>query len=371
MKDLLNGNIPEPKSFRKANNPTHPEYEQWKEAMQREINTLMQKNTWTLVPKKNYSKIPVKCKFVYKKKFNKDESLQYKARLVGCGYSQVAGVDYSIDEVYAGVCSYSSMRFLMSLACQKNYILYQTDITGAYLESTLKEKVYMDAPPNLWVDGKPPMDENGNELICEVSKGLYGLVNSGHAWSECFKEFLLKDKHYNMGFTELTGEPNMYRQSYTINGKEEELIIGQYVDDCLIAASSQQILDEFMKKLKARFPVNDKSSGEISVDDPGLLLSMQVKYDKQNGVLQFNQERAIETLAHKIQVTEDYPRKLPIRSPCELPKIDSPDCAYAIGVLSRHSATPGQIHMEAAKDLVRYMYNTKNLCIQYTRSTNV
>mmetsp|Transcript_10932 Transcript_10932/g.14222 ORF Transcript_10932/g.14222 Transcript_10932/m.14222 type:complete len:245 (-) Transcript_10932:535-1269(-) len=241
MKDLLNGNIPEPKSFRKANNPTHPEYEQWKEAMQREINTLMQKNTWTLVPKKNYSKIPVKCKFVYKKKFNKDESLQYKARLVGCGYSQVAGVDYSIDEVYAGVCSYSSMRFLMSLACQKNYILYQTDITGAYLESTLKEKVYMDAPPNLWVDGKPPMDENGNELI---------------------------------------GEPNMYRQSYTINGKEEELIIGQYVDDCLIAASSQQILDEFMKKLKARFPVNDKSSGEISVDDPGLLLSPQNPSDR-------------------------------------------------------------------------------------------
>mmetsp|Transcript_23743 Transcript_23743/g.27891 ORF Transcript_23743/g.27891 Transcript_23743/m.27891 type:complete len:222 (-) Transcript_23743:559-1224(-) len=209
--------------------------------MQREINTLMQKNTWTLVPKKNYSKIPVKCKFVYKKKFNKDESLQYKARLVGCGYSQVAGVDYSIDEVYAGVCSYSSMRFLMSLACQKNYILYQTDITGAYLESTLKEKVYMDAPPNLWVDGKPPMDENGNELI---------------------------------------GEPNMYRQSYTINGKEEELIIGQYVDDCLIAASSQQILDEFMKKLKARFPVNDKSSGEISVDDPGLLLSPQNPSDR-------------------------------------------------------------------------------------------
>lgn len=392
MQELLNGNIPEPKSFKKANDPSHPEYEQWKEAMQREVDTLLQKGTWNLVPRKNSVKPPVKCKFVYKKKFNKDSSLQYKARLVGCGYSQVAGEDYSMDEVYAGVCSYSSMRFLMSLACQKNYILYQTDITGAYLESDLKETIYMEVPPTYWVNGKPPKDENGNELICEVKKGLYGLVQSGHAWSECFKEFLLKDKHYNMNFTELTGEPNMFRKTYKINGKEEEIIIGQYVDDCLIAASSQQVLDEFMIKLKARFPVNAKSSGEISVDDPGLLLSMQVKYDKQGGILQFNQERAIETLAHRIEVTEDYPRRLPIRSPCELPKLDSPeisqtdylsivgsclhicqvsrpDCAYAIGVLSRHSATPGHVHMEAAKDLVRYLYSTKNLCIQYTRSS--
>ena len=30
-----------------------------------------------------------------------------------------------------------------------------------------------------------------------------------------------------------------------------------------------------------------------------------------------------------------------------------PDCAYAIGVLSRHSATPGTVHLEAAKDLVK------------------
>lgn len=220
IQDLLHGKIPEPKTFRKASDPNHPEHTQWMEAMQREIDTLIKKDTWTLVPRRKSTKMPVKCKFVCKKKFNKDNSLQYKARLVGCGYSQVAGEDYSIDEVYAGVCSYSSMRFLMSLACQKNYILYQTDITGAYLESNLKEKVYMEAPPSLWVNGKPPTDKNGEELICEVKKGLYGLVQSGHAWSECFKDFLLKDEHCNMGFTELTGEPNMFRKVYKINDKE-------------------------------------------------------------------------------------------------------------------------------------------------------
>jgi transposase InsO family protein len=391
MKELLMENLPEPKSFKRANDKQHPEYEQWKEAMEREINTLMQKKTWNLVPRSKTTKAPVKCKFIYKKKFNKDGSLQYKARLVGCGYSQIAGEDYSLDEVYAGVCSYSSMRFLMSLACQKNYILYQTDITGAYLESELKEKVYMEVPPTMYVNGQPPKDENGQELVCEVQKGLYGLVQSGHAWSECFKEFLLKDKTYNMEFTELTAEPNMFRKSYMVDGKEEEIIIGQYVDDCLIAASSQQVLTEFMDKLKSRFPVNEKSSGAISVNDPGLLLSMQVKYDKSKGVLQFNQERAIETLAKRMEVTTDYPRRLPIRSPCELPKLETaevsqkeylsvigsclhicqvsrPDCAYAVGVLSRHSATPGHVHMEAAKDLVRYLYQTKELCIQYVRS---
>ncbi len=37
----------------------------------------------------------------------------------------------------------------MSLACQKGYILSQADITGAYLDSYLRDKVYMQPPPDM------------------------------------------------------------------------------------------------------------------------------------------------------------------------------------------------------------------------------
>jgi hypothetical protein len=79
----------------------------------------------------------------------------------------------------------------------------------------------------MWVDGKPPKDAQGRELVCELKRGLYGLKQSGHLWGECFKEFLMKDEKYNMGFTEMTGEPNLYRKTFVLNGKNEEILLGQ------------------------------------------------------------------------------------------------------------------------------------------------
>ena len=145
---------------------------------------------------------------------------------MACGYSQIAGMNFSSDEVYAGVCSYSGIRFLLSYACQKGYILSQADISSAYLESQLDEEVYMNVPPDMYVNGKPPVDEHGNELVCRLRRGLYGLRQSGYLWNECFREFLTKDAAYNMGFVEMTGEPNMYRKVFELNGKTEEVLLG-------------------------------------------------------------------------------------------------------------------------------------------------
>lgn len=49
-------------------------------------------------------------------------------------------------------------------------------------------------------------------------------------------------------------------------------------------------------------------------------------------------------------------------------QVSRPDIAFAVGVLSRHSATPGEEHRTAALDLVKYLYHTRSLCIQYKRS---
>jgi hypothetical protein len=213
IEDLATGGSPAPETYRKATASNHPERSKWHESMQIERNMLESRGTWIMVPRKSIGKRrPVRCKYVYKKKILKDGTLQYKSRLVACGYSQIAGIDYSSDETYAGVCSYSSVRFLMSLACQKGYILSQADITGAYLESFLNEEVYMEPPPDmLGPNGEPPVDSEGQELVCLLKRSLYGLAQSGHNWSQCFKDFLLRDPKYAMGFTEFTGEPNLYR----------------------------------------------------------------------------------------------------------------------------------------------------------------
>ena len=391
IQDIITGGIPEPETFRKV--AQHPERDQWLLSMGRERATLEERGTWELVPRSSIGRNrPVRCKYVYRKKLLKDGSIQFKSRLVACGYSQVAGVDYSSDETYAGVCSYSSMRFLMSLVCQKGYILSQSDITAAYLESYLTDTVYMEPPPDMkGPNGEALRDKQGRELICKLKRGLYGLKQSGFQWAQCFKDFLLRDPKYNMGFVEFTGEPNLYRKVFMLNGRQEELLLGLYVDDLLIGSSSEEARLWFMHQLESRFPVNPKSTGIISFESPGLVLSMRVRYDRDRGILQFDQRGSIQALAAKYNVADLRPRSMPITSAVELPKLDSaevdpneylsvigsclhiaqvsrPDIAYTVGVLSRHSATPGQQHMEAAINLVNYLFNSQDLYIQYTRS---
>ncbi len=188
----------------------------------------------------------------------------------------------------------------------------------------------------------------------------------------------------------MTGDTNVYVKKFKLNGRDEELVIGQYVDDSLILASSVEAQQWLMERLGKRFPVNASSSGEISFEEPGLLLSMNVRYSRAQGILQFDQRNAIERLAEKVQVKDAPPRSLPISPDEVLPKLKAaevdvnnylsiigsclhlaqvsrPDIAFAVGLLSRHAATPGVVHLRAALNLVKYLYSTRDLYVQYTR----
>lgn len=214
-----------------------------------------------------------------------------------------------------------------------------------------------------------------------------GLKQGAYLWQQTFKSFILGEE---MGFSEMTGDSNIYRKVFCLNGREEELVLGQYVDDSIILASSPEAQRWLMERLGKRFPVNPNSSGNISFSEPGLILSMNVRYDIDKGVLQFDQSHAIEHLAKRLGLTESAPRTLPIPHDFNLPKlkvaevdvnqylsvlgsilhiaqVSRPDVSFACGALSRHSAAPGVAHYEAALDLVKYLYSTRKMYIQYQR----
>ena len=44
-----------------------------------------------------------------------------------------------------------------------------------------------------------------------------------------------------MGFSEMTGDSNIYRKVFRLSGREEELVIGQYVDDSIIWPAHQKL----------------------------------------------------------------------------------------------------------------------------------
>ncbi len=124
-----------------------------------------------------------------------------------------------------------------------------------------------------------------------------------------------------MGFKELTADPNLYVKNFVLGGKPQQIILGVYVDDCLAAFSSHEATEWYMERLGKRFPVNPNSTGEITMEKPGLVLSMEVKYDRAAGVLTLRQNGATEALAAKIGVIDEPTRSQPITTAIQLPKL--------------------------------------------------
>jgi hypothetical protein len=63
--------------------------------MNEEYHSLMENNTWDLVPLPKGRKL-VRCKWVYRTKYASYGSVErHKARLVAKGFSQVEGIDYN------------------------------------------------------------------------------------------------------------------------------------------------------------------------------------------------------------------------------------------------------------------------------------
>ena len=110
-----------------------PNSENWKKAMEEEIQAHAENQTWLL------SDLPagrkaIKCKWVFKTKLDASRHVErYKARLVAKGCSQQPGVDY--EETYAPVVRYTSIRLLMALGAKYDLDIDHMDVTTAFFAS--------------------------------------------------------------------------------------------------------------------------------------------------------------------------------------------------------------------------------------------
>ena len=166
-----------PLTFKEA--MTSTESGKWKKAMDEEMRSLEDNQTFTL------TKLPedwktVGGRWVYSIKCDIDGHDQYKARFVAKGYSQRAGIDYG--ETFSPTANLTSIRVVMQKAAQDNLILHQMDVKTAYLHAPIDRDIYMEQPEGY--------EKEGENLVCKLEKSIYGLKQSGvigmrcstHAW---------------------------------------------------------------------------------------------------------------------------------------------------------------------------------------------
>src|SRR5579859_5667748 len=126
FKAVVKGNWKWPRNYSEAR--AAEDAKQWESAMQKEYDSIMKNDTWTLVPRPKDAKV-VKSRWVLQ---IKDVNNLYKARFCTKGFTQRWGEDY--DETFAPVAKYTSIRTLLALlAGRKNNKIHQMDVNTAFL----------------------------------------------------------------------------------------------------------------------------------------------------------------------------------------------------------------------------------------------
>ncbi|GJX65216.1 retrotransposon protein, putative, ty1-copia subclass [Tanacetum coccineum] len=167
----------EPTSYKAA--MLDSESNKWIDAMNAEIQSMMDNMVWVLVD------LPPGCKTVgsrwlFKKKTDMDGIVHvYKARLVAKGYTQLYGVDY--EETFSPVADIRAIRILISIAAYYDYEIWQMDVKTAFLNGYLDEDIYMVQPEGF-------VDPNHPRKVCKLQRSIYGLKQASRSWNKRFDE---------------------------------------------------------------------------------------------------------------------------------------------------------------------------------------
>ena len=92
------------------------------------------------------------------------------------------------------------------------------------------------------------VDSSRPDMVCRLNKSLYGLKQAPRAWYSRFATFLL-----TLGFTKAKADTSLfiYRRG------DETAYLLLYVDDIVLTASSQQLLERIIYSLQQEFAMQD------------------------------------------------------------------------------------------------------------------
>ncbi|GJU58100.1 retrovirus-related pol polyprotein from transposon TNT 1-94 [Tanacetum coccineum] len=176
---------------------------------------------------------------IYKVKLDEyGDVLKNKVRLVANGYRQKEGINF--EESFASVARIEAIGIFIANAANKNIIIYQMDVKTLFLNSELKEEVYVSQPEGF-------VDPDHQTHVYNLKKALYGLKQAPRAWHNTLSRFLLDNK-----FSKGVVDPTLFTRKI---GKHI-FLVQIYVDDIIFASTDPKACDIFSKEMSLKFQMS-------------------------------------------------------------------------------------------------------------------
>ena len=119
-----------------------PMKENWKNAMEEEMESMKIYQVWELVDPPKGRK-PIENKWILKIKRKVDGTIE-RHRLVAKGYTQHKGIYY--EETFSPVVRFTSIQLILAIVASMDLELHQIDVKTTSLNGELDEEIYMEQP---------------------------------------------------------------------------------------------------------------------------------------------------------------------------------------------------------------------------------
>jgi hypothetical protein len=341
----------------------------WKAAMDDEFNALIKNNTWHLVAPENIKNL-IDCKWVYKVKKKADGSLdRFKARLVAKRFKQHYGID--CEDTFSPVVKAATICIILLIAVSRGLCLRQLDMQNVFLHGILEEDVYMKQPPGYKNKLLP-------HYICKMDKAIHGLKQAPRAWYSRLSEKLLQH-----GFHASKVDMSLFFYNKT----DATIFLLVYVDDIIIASSSQEAMSALLQDLRAEFPLKDLGplhyflGIEVKTINDRLHLS-QSKYAsdilKWAGMMNCKPVMTPLPISKKLSVHSGQPLDVKestkyrsIVGALQYLTLTRPDLAYPVNKVCQFLHYPTIEHMTAVKRILHYLKHTLDIGLKFTKSSSM
>lgn len=269
-------------------------------------------------------------------------------------------------ETFSPVAKPITIRVILSIAVQFNWPITQLDVSNAFLHGHLLEDVFITQPPSF-------SDPNKPNHVCKLRKSLYGLKQAPPAWYEELHQCLL-----SLGFFASAADSSLF-----IQYDQHITFLLVYVDDIVLTGNSPTHCQFLVKQLSSQFAIKDLGplhyflGLEVHRSPTSLFLS-QAKYTS-DVLTRFNMIDAQPTASPEASTKLDNFSGEPLPDPSSYRSMvgaleyltwTRPDIAHAVNQVCQHMHTPRTPHLVAVKRIFRYLKDTPDNGIKFSKGTN-